>query len=225
MRRHEITRLEALSDAVFGFAATLLVVALEVPRTYPDLLANLHGFVAFGLSFAMLILIWAAHNSFFRRFGLQDTGTVVLNSILLFVVLFYVYPLKFLATALVATLIGGARQTTGVRLGFTSIDDLGHVFAIYGAGFAAVFLCFVLLYRHASRRAELGLTEVERFDAFAQSRHYGIFVGVALLSIALAELRVGLHYGVPGWVYSLLGPLCWLHGAWSGRRRRALEPA
>ena len=98
MRKHEITRLEAFSDAVFGFAATLLVVALEVPATFPELVSNLRGFFAFGLSFAMLVLIWAAHNGFFRRYGMDDAGTVVLNSILLFVVLFYVYPLKFLCT-------------------------------------------------------------------------------------------------------------------------------
>ncbi len=30
---HEISRIEGLSDAVFAFAVTLLVVSLEVPRT------------------------------------------------------------------------------------------------------------------------------------------------------------------------------------------------
>jgi len=31
-RSHEISRIEGLSDAVFAFAVTLLVVSLEVPR-------------------------------------------------------------------------------------------------------------------------------------------------------------------------------------------------
>jgi len=33
-RRHEISRLEAFSDAVFAFALTLLVVSLDV-RSFP----------------------------------------------------------------------------------------------------------------------------------------------------------------------------------------------
>ena len=33
-RHHEVTRLEGFSDAVFGFALTLLVVSLEVPNSF-----------------------------------------------------------------------------------------------------------------------------------------------------------------------------------------------
>src|SRR6267143_1298112 len=36
-RSHEISRIEGLSDAVFAFAVTLLVVSLEVPKTFNDL--------------------------------------------------------------------------------------------------------------------------------------------------------------------------------------------
>ncbi len=57
-RGKEIARVEALSDAVFGFAVTLLVVSLEVPRTFGALKHEMSGFFAVALCFALLILIW-----------------------------------------------------------------------------------------------------------------------------------------------------------------------
>jgi hypothetical protein len=43
-RSHEISRIEGLSDAVFAFAVTLLVVSLEVPKTFAlDCERNNHG--------------------------------------------------------------------------------------------------------------------------------------------------------------------------------------
>jgi hypothetical protein len=38
------------------------------------------------------------HYYFFRYYGLEDITTIVLNTLLLFLVLFYVYPLKFLVS-------------------------------------------------------------------------------------------------------------------------------
>jgi hypothetical protein len=89
-RRTETSRLEGFSDAVFAFALTLLVVSLEVPRSYDDLVHTLRSFIAFAVSFAALIWIWYLHREFFRLFGLSDGPMIVLNSILLFVVLLYV---------------------------------------------------------------------------------------------------------------------------------------
>src|SRR3984885_1608727 len=93
-RSGEITRLEAFCDVVFGFALTLLVVSLEVPRTYAELIAAIRGFVPFAACFAQLVLIWRGHYRFSRRYGLEDPYTVFLNVVLLFLVLFFVYPLK-----------------------------------------------------------------------------------------------------------------------------------
>src|SRR5262245_14853149 len=87
-RGEEVTRIEGFSDAVFGFAITLLVVSLEVPRSFADLMDLVRGVPAFALCFALLIMIWYSHHLFFRRFDLQDHYTMVANAILLFLVVF-----------------------------------------------------------------------------------------------------------------------------------------
>src|SRR5437868_13607054 len=106
-RSHEVSRTEGVSDAVFGFAITLLVVSLEVPRTFGELMYAMRGFGAFAISFTLLFIVWFNQYKFFRRYGLQDNATMVLNGILLFVVLFYVYPLKFVFTLVVNMFTGG----------------------------------------------------------------------------------------------------------------------
>lgn len=73
------TRIETLTDAVFGFSVTLLVVSLEVPDTFDDLLVTLRGFLAFAASFALLILVWWYHYRLFDRFHLEDGFTVFLG--------------------------------------------------------------------------------------------------------------------------------------------------
>lgn len=213
-------RIEAFSDAVFAFAATLLVVSLEVPATVVELERVLLGFVPFTLSFGALVLLWSVHRAFFRRFPLGDRTTVALNACLLFVVLFYVYPLKFLAQGIASMFFG---PTVGGGGRIESFAELAKLFAWYGAGFAALFLLVAALYRHGARRAaRLGLGEAARHEALFLARHYAIFVAVGLLSVLLAVADLGVTIALPGWIYGLLGPLCGLHGAWTGRRARRL---
>jgi hypothetical protein len=71
-RGGELSRLEGLSDAVFAFAVTLLVVSLEVPATFDELLKVLRGFFAFAVCSSILFWVWYDHYRFFRRYGLAD---------------------------------------------------------------------------------------------------------------------------------------------------------
>ena len=71
-RGQDVLRIEGFADAVFGFALTLLVVSLEVPNTFDELLATMRGFFAFAISGWLLYSVWFDHYIFFRRYGLQD---------------------------------------------------------------------------------------------------------------------------------------------------------
>ncbi len=52
----EVSRIEGFSDAVFGFALTLLVASIEVPPDFEALKQTLRGFFPFALTFALISL-------------------------------------------------------------------------------------------------------------------------------------------------------------------------
>ncbi|MEO8167574.1 MAG: TMEM175 family protein [bacterium] len=225
-RSHEITRIEGFSDAVFAFAVTLLVVSLEVPRTFSDLMETMSGFGAFACGFALLFLVWFNQYKFFRRFGLQDPVTLTLNGILLFVVLFFVYPLKFLFTVLIKAFTG---QGTVVLLHDGSVvapivpDQWEPLMIIYGLGYIAIFGTFALLYFHAIRKDELHLTPVEMFLAKMSLRENLLQVGIGIISILIVTIGGAEMAGWSGMAYVLVGPAMALHGTLSGKALRKLE--
>src|SRR5438034_9670893 len=130
--RREVSRIEGFSDAVFAFAVTLLVVSLEVPHTFEELWLAMHQFFAFAICFALLFQVWWRHYNFFRRYGLEDAPTIVLTGILLFVVLFYVFPLKFVFTLVVIHILGNVHDDHGSPVILDSLAD--RIMHIYSCG-------------------------------------------------------------------------------------------
>jgi uncharacterized membrane protein len=226
-RSHEISRVEGLSDAVFAFAITLLVVSLEVPKTFNELASTMRGFGAFAISFLLLFTVWFNQYKFFRRYGLQDNTTVYLNAGLLFVVLFYVYPLKFLFSYLVNQFTGGhgeIRLPNGNIEAMIEGNQIGTLMLIFGIGYLAVFSVFVLLYWHAYRKREaLELNVLERFDTRNSIQESALNCGVAVFSICIVLFAGPKYADLSGMAYILTGVAMGANGTIMGRRRRRME--
>ena len=218
LRGTDVTRLEGFSDTVFGFAVTLLVVSLEIPTTFDTLVKTMRDLVPFAICFAVLCLLWYQHYRFFRRYGLHDSTMVVLNSLLLFVILAYIYPLKFLFRSFVGALLGTQAQQAKIRP-----EQLPELFVIYGLGWVAVYTIFAIFYLHAYReRVSLDLSPLEAFDTRTGTyRNLGM-VSIGMLSILAAVLHIGISIGLPGWVYFLIAPTQALIGSRVGAKRRNL---
>ncbi len=207
----DVNRIEAFSDVVFGFALTLLVVSFEVPRTFADMVQSVRAMPAFAASFAILLLIWQEHHNFFRRYGVHDGVSIWINGLLLFVVLFYVYPLKFLMTMLIGPDgIFFGRRPAGVELA-----QVPWLMVMYGAGFALLFLLLAALHWRA-------LSCLRRSDeSAARLRALRVSLGACLVYVAVAAISILLalagptRWAVPasGFVYAFIGVAHYLYHA------------
>lgn len=218
-RGHEIRRIEAFSDAVFAFAVTLLIVSLEVPKSFEELMVTMRGFFAFGVSFILLMMIWYEQNIYFRRYGMDDLMTIVLNSTLIFLVLFYVYPLKFLFTLIFRNGIYGEGHSPFI----IQVTDGPKLMMIYGIGYILIYLLFFFMYVHALRKkTELQLTVGEIFETKTKLFKNVILITIGLLSVFVSQILPAKDAGIAGLIYILIGPAFSIFFRYRGRRKRKL---
>jgi uncharacterized membrane protein len=209
VRGEQVSRVEGFSDAAFAFAVTLLVVSLEVPKDYEGLLDIMRGVPSFAVCFALLAWLWSIHYTFFRRFGLEEPVTIALNCAFLFVIMLYVYPLKFVFTMFLGMITGLKPKSTGT----CTPDQVEGLFIFYGAGFMAVFIIMALMNLRAySLRDQLELSRAEQLLTRLEVKRCLWLASIGLLCIVVAIILPGGAAGLAGMVFSFTGVVEWIIG-------------
>ncbi len=223
------TRIEALSDGVFALAIALLLISSEVPNTFDELRGFLKNFFPFAATITILTLIWYQHYIFFIRYGLKDAMIVAINTLLLFLVLFFVYPLKFLFQVLFdlfKALIMNDQK--GLEILFSDVinaNDAPTLMVIYGIGSALVFLTMAWMYLVALKRREyLNLSPIEVFDTRSNILTNLFMASIPFLSAMIALFEIGgggsLTFSIAGLFYMLYIVVMPLYGYRRGRARK-----
>ena len=220
LRGMEMTRTETFTDAAFAFALTLLVISVDsIPANYDELIVAVQGIPAFGLSCMLLFLFWYGHWNWSRRYGLEDFPSIVLSFFLVFVMLCYVYPMKFVTSAFVEWVSGQRIDANPQDAPIQSFDELFGIFTIYSTGFVALCVAVLLLYWRAwQRREELGLNEVERYVTRSELGSWSILIAVGVIAILMGIFAPRSMLTMPGWAYLLLPIVMPAYGVLHSRR-------
>ncbi|HJT79653.1 MAG TPA: TMEM175 family protein [Chthoniobacterales bacterium] len=216
LRGLEMTRLETFIDAAFAFAITMLVISPgEVPRDFDALVSAFRNVPAFIVSIATLGLFWRGHWIWSRRYGLEDTTSILVSWAMLAMILIYVYPLKLLFGGMFYHLSHRVGQPIGIR---TAVEARAF-FAIYASGVALISLAVLFLNLHAWRlRDALRLNERERWITRGELSGWSLPIGVGLISLVLALTLPVKWIDWSGWVFCSLIILAPIQRRWRKRQ-------
>lgn len=228
-RGEESGRLENLSDGVFALAITLLLISASAPTNFDQIKQFAWELLPFCACIVLIVLIWYEHFVFFYRYGLRNTRIIVLNTLFLIIVLFYVYPLKFLCKFLLFLILGRILNQQHLLMEIStmlSTHDTADFMIVYGMGASSIFIVLMLMYRYALKNSHLlELSKIEEYDTRTSMISNLLMAIVPCLSVILAILFrenrwVGL---IAGFTYFLYTPIMFLfHNRIAKRRKRLL---
>ncbi len=215
----ETSRLENLTDAVFGFSITLLVISAQVPVTYTELQVSMYSFIGFIFCTMLLLGLWNNHSSFFAHYGLHDTTTKSLNALFIFMLLFYIYPLKYLFSyvgtaiyVLIMSKMGDKsdafnRALENLNAAELTVAQWKDLTIRFGLGLFLIYIILMLLHIHAYKKSkQLDLNEREIYITKTFIFTYILLMAVCLLSILIVVIFGGYAAGHAGMAY-LLTPI------------------
>ena len=148
----------------------------------------------------------------------------------LIVVLFFVYPLKFLTKlALFAISVPFKIDwLTQDLIASVKGADMGALMIIYGLGVSLVFFILSLMYRYAWRNREaLSLNEIEQFDTQTSRTGNLLMAVIPLLSVLLAILFYNQQFvgAIAGFSYFLYWPTMMVFGIQADNKRKKIVEA
>ncbi len=93
-------RIISLSDGIFAFAMTLMVLQFDLPtparvaagQLRHDILSQWPSLISYAISFFVIANYWIVHHRMFRLIRTHDTGLMWLNIIFLFSISFLPFP-------------------------------------------------------------------------------------------------------------------------------------
>lgn len=221
-RANEILRIEALSDAVFAFSVSLLVASLEVPQTFDELLVIVNGALPFFATVAILFMLWYQQYIFFRHYGLNDFKTIVLNLLYVAVILFYLYPLKFLFSFLLAWWTGMNLFPKAFGKTIITQEQFPNLIILFSVGYFVIWSLLCLMHKRALVFAkELKLNSYEKLYTSREMR--GAFLNAMIGVIAGVLPLINLAW-LSGICYFLIAPVLFFNGLFFNYQVRKIGP-
>lgn len=206
LRGEHMTRIETFVAAAFAFAVTMLVISVDsIPNTFVEFLDAVKQIPAFAASFAIITWIWHEHATWCKKYGLEDTKSVFLSCVLVFLVLIYIYPLRLMMQGLFAFVSQGYLP---FDLGFEAFWQVRFLFGFYAIGFLCLSVTFAALFRHVCRNKELlDLSDSEFHDAKVEVVVWNGVGCVCILALICSLVLPPHLIGYSGFSYFLLFPL------------------
>lgn len=118
------SRLEAFSDGIFAFAATLLILNLAVTEGSPlgeQLLGIWPSYAAYAVSFITIGIIWMNHHLVMNQISHVDRPFLVINVLFLMLIAFIPFPTRLLALHINHDGAQAAALAYGITLTLTAI--------------------------------------------------------------------------------------------------------
>jgi len=199
------SRLDNLTDGVFGIAITLLIFNLSNPNSFEDLITFTKTLPAFLISIGFLVMIWKEHLRFSEIYTLQDIVLVIYNTLFIALIIFYVYPLRFLTLFLTNFFFD---TNIDVRIKGSQVPEL---MIYYGfIAFALYFILFLFYHRAHQLRDKIKLNEFEVLYTRLQRKRFILMFAIPLLSIVatfiLSLFSFVLASIIGGVIYNLYFP-------------------